>query len=897
MNDTRKRGLKGGKIAILLMATAALVWGCAGTKMGKRIEKEEAVVAASKQIIGVQAIEAPESVDIRVAGNQTLTYTSVKQPSPTGVILYFPETTFLPESVQTDQPEGSDTIESIRMTGITETGGTARLEILLKRDLPYEVKRDGDDLIVSIAKISGDVASEPATEPSGSAPMKKTAGSNAAATATRLISVSAHPSEDSVELNIAADGTIGDYKSFTIKNPARIVFDLFNIGSPSEKEQLIPVDTPWVKQVRHYGYPDRVRIVLDTEERFLSAFNASPTDDGLSIRVGAGKTESAAPAVSATAPASGPAWVNRIDFSSEENGKSVVVIGTTLPVNYDLKKSAENRLNLELHNARLPDYRRRPLVTTRFESAVDRITPIQSPESRDSSMVIIELRESVPYFAEQTDNLLMIHFEPSSIPPKPMDSAALPEWQRVMEESISVAEPMAAVAPVVESAEGAAGEPTLGAPVQQQTTQDGDATVPSPEAGEKQYTGEKIALDFYETDIKNVFRIMREISGKNFAVDKDVSGQVTLSLDKPVPWDQVLDLILKMNQLGMTMEGDIVRIATLQTLNNEREINRSKMAAERETQQQAEALEPLITEYIPVNYANADTDVLPQIVTSPERGKATVDARNNQIIITDTAAMVKQARETVLRIDKVTPQVMIEARVVEATNTFSREIGTQWGMQAGPYFNQAVAGGVIPEGAIDLTMAATNPVAGLGSLGLSFTKLEGTPLSLLNAQLTASETRGMIKIISAPRILTLDNKTALIKQGLAYPLTRLDAEGNTTVEFQDVALELEVTPHVTPDNRISLAIKITNNEIGAVINNETSFTTKEANTELLVNDGDTVVIGGIRKTTKRDGESGLPTLKDISLLGWLFKSTEKTDDLEELLIFITPKIVLLEQRS
>jgi len=181
-------------------------------------------------------------------------------------------------------------------------------------------------------------------------------------------------------------------------------------------------------------------------------------------------------------------------------------------------------------------------------------------------------------------------------------------------------------------------------------------------------------------------------------------------------------------------------------------------------------------------------------------------------------------------------------------------------------------------------------------LGINFSKLTGTPWSL-GATIEAAESEGQVKIISTPKILALDNKIATIKQGLKYPYTKLDADGNTTVELEDIALELEVTPHVTPDNRISMEISVKNNEVGDVINNELSFTTKEANTELLVNDGDTVIIGGIRKTRKDANESGIPGLMKIPVLGWLFKTKSNEDRKEELLIFITPSIVQLEQRN
>lgn len=908
MDYLQKKMLDLGRIAVVFVISMALFWGCAATQATRKDPSAPAEKSAEavKTINGIQASETGLVTEIRVLGSDVLTYTSVKQPSPLGVILYFPDTAFVSDNTQVGSIQDGDIVGSVELSAISENASTTRLAILLKKDTPYEVSRDGTDLVITFTMAAGSETPSPASTETAEA---KTAASATSTAATRLIQVASQTGPNGVSIDILADGTIENYKSFTISNPARIVFDLFNISSPIEKEQRVAVDTPWVKQVRHYGYPDRVRVVLDTEDSYLSAFSAVPSANGLVIQVGDASSKNTGDTSAAGAP-TGPtpktvvasaeaAWINRIDFASEETGKSTVIVGTTLPVNYDIQKTAENRLKLELYKTKLPDYRRRPLITTRFTSAVDRITPMQPASMPDTAVIIVEMREAVPYFVEQTDNLLMVHFEPSAVPPQPLDTAKLPDWQQVIEEGVPTAE-----TPMVSASEMPAEEKIAVDETDQPGMEISDGgTGPAADAprmlpgAQKQYTGEKIALDFYETDIKNVFRILREISGKNFAVDKDVTGQVTLSLDRPVPWDQVLDLILKMNGLGMTMEGDIIRIATNQTLANEREIAQARMTAAQETAEQARALEPLVTEYIPVNYANAQGDVLPQIATTPERGQVTVDARNNQIIITDTAEMVRRARETVQRIDKVTPQVLIEARIVEANKTFTRAIGTQWNSTAGPIFTKEFAGGLLPEGALDLTMAATNPVAGLGSIGLNFTKLTGTPFSLLNAQLSASESQGLIKIISAPRILTLDNKQAIIKQGLAYPLTKIDADGNTTVEFQDVALELQVTPHVTPDNRISLAIRITNNEIGAVINNQTSFTTKEANTELLVNDGDTLVIGGIRKSTKRDNESGLPVLKNMPLLGWMFKQQDKTDNLEELLIFITPKIVLLEQRS
>ncbi len=411
---------------------------------------------------------------------------------------------------------------------------------------------------------------------------------------------------------------------------------------------------------------------------------------------------------------------------------------------------------------------------------------------------------------------------------------------------------------------------------------------------EEKYTGEKIALDFYDTDIKNVFRIIREISGKNFAIDKNVTGKVTLTLDKPVPWDQVLELVLKMNQLGMTMEGDIIRIATLSGLAQEEKLKQAQFKAIQQAVKQKKALEPLMTAYLPVSYSNAQSEVLPHIqsVLTEGRGKASVDARNNQLILTDTVEKIEQMREIVMRIDQVTPQVVIEARIVEANTSFTKDLGFDWGtVSAGPFNNGGTT--LLLEGfANNLPQAVPS-----GIVGFDFAKLSGTPFSIIDATLLVSETEGKTNIISAPKVVTLDNKKARIKQGLEVPYQERDSSGNSTVRFKNVDLLLEVTPNVTSDNRIVMKIFVTKNDVAEQTPDGPALSTNEAETELLIEDGDTIVIGGIVKSTITYGEKGIPGLRKIGVLGWLFKSQEKTDSKNELLIFITPRIVQLKQRS
>jgi type IV pilus assembly protein PilQ len=560
------------------------------------------------------------------------------------------------------------------------------------------------------------------------------------------------------------------------------------------------------------------------------------------------------------------------------------------------------------------------LITTRFNSAVDRITPMQTPALKTSSMIVIDLRESVPCYIEQAKDLLLVHFDASSIPPKPVEQADLPSWKKVIAQTTARGE---------EIEDKKAGYKAL---------RPKDA---------KKYTGEKIALDFYDTDIKNVFRILMEISGKNFAIDKDVIGRVTLTLAKPVPWDQALDLILNMNGLNKAIEGDIIRIRASKLFKTADELKLHERKMAKKIEKEFKALEPLVTDYITVNYANAKIDILPHLEAliakdivrggkgfgvgegvgataagaadaaakadrietelaeeAVEQASVTADERTNTIIIIARAETIERAKEIVKKLDKVTPQVIIEARIVEASTNFSREIGVEWSAEGGIQGDAANAG-IGPQrgydelgGTYGYDMAMNFPIAAVNpaSIGFNFLRIAGSPF-LLNAKLMAMESQGEGKIISSPKIVTLDNKKAVIKQGLRYPYTVLDKDGVATTKFEDIDLLLEVTPHVTPNERISMTINITKNDLGNIINNQQSFTTKEASTELLVNDGNTVVIGGIMKTTKKFSERGLPWLSKIPVLGWLFKSRAKSDEKEELLIFITPRIIRLEQRG
>jgi type IV pilus assembly protein PilQ len=868
-----KRHTFWGAIAVIFWL-AAVVSGCAAPQGAPAPGAAQPQPPPAKRILGIVAESGPETDRIRLLGNQALTFTAVGQTTPLGVVLDFPDTTLSLEALSLEAVALSPTLAEVRSSEQPGDTTTARVEILMDQEAVYEAVQDGNDVVVSFTR--------PAAPETGAAAkadaLPKAPPVGDAPAATMLQAITAQRLENGAEIRIRADGPIEDYASFALSDPDRIVYDLYGLKSPYRKEQTIEVNTPRLARVRHYADREKLRVVLDSDAENFGATSALPVQDGLLIQVGPVARPEAATALPADAAGSDLAWVNRIDFSAEPSGRSVVTIGTTRPVAYDLVQIDERRLELKLAEAQIPGFRRRPLVTTRFESAVDRVIPVQHHRLKDTGLITIELREAVPYSVERVDNLIMVHFDPSAVPPQTAELADPPEWQPAAADTVRRPERPAVEAVSADSGPSAAAKSPAAAAV---------LTAP------KAFTGEKIALDFYETDIKNVFRILREVSGKNFAIDQDVRGTVTLTLDKPVPWDQVLELVLKMNQLGKTYEGDIIRIATLKTLLQEEKLRQDTLAEMQKSREQQKALEPLVTDYIAINYATV-TDVEQKIkdLITKDYGHYVVDERNSQLIVTDTAQKIKEIRERVERLDRITPQVLIEARIVEATKNFSRQLGTTFGIGPGAAsFNSDTLGG-------DWNLSLTSnfpqgtPVGSGPGIAFDFSRLVGSPLAI-NAAIDAAESEGETKIISSPRILTKNDAEAMISQGLTTYQTIL-VDGTPTQEEVEINLELNVKPLVKQDNRINMTIKVKKEDFAGLVAGNVSKSTSEATTELLVNDGETIVIGGITKSNDSLAEEGFPGLRKVPVLGWLFKSTDKQTSKSELMIFITPRIVSLE---
>jgi type IV pilus assembly protein PilQ len=432
--------------------------------------------------------------------------------------------------------------------------------------------------------------------------------------------------------------------------------------------------------------------------------------------------------------------------------------------------------------------------------------------------------------------------------------------------------------------------------------------------GEKQYVGHPISLDFKDGDLQDIFRLFADISGLNIVVNPGVSGKVTLKLNE-VPWDQALDLILKANGLGYTLEGNVIRIARLADLQNEE-------AARRKLQEERALAGELASLTSRISYARAGelADVLKRAGALSARGSMNVDARTNTLIINDLPAFLEKAKELIATLDLPTRQVEIEARIVVTSRNFTRDLGIQWGFNqvntpafgntTGLVFPYSVilnGQGVPSTGGIgaDQNGQASNagiglpgrgyavnlPAAGFNSaIGISLGNILGN--FNLDAALTALERQGRGRLLSTPKITTQNNQAAEIKQGVQIPIQTV-ANNTVTVSFQDAVLTLKVTPQITEAGTVILTVDVQNNsaDFANLVNGIPPINTQSAKTQVLVRDGATAVIGGIYQSNEQTAQASTPFLGHVPILGYLFRNRFVTSTNNELLLFITPRII------
>jgi type IV pilus assembly protein PilQ len=425
------------------------------------------------------------------------------------------------------------------------------------------------------------------------------------------------------------------------------------------------------------------------------------------------------------------------------------------------------------------------------------------------------------------------------------------------------------------------------------------------------YTGRRIDLDLKDADIHNILRLLADVGHVNIVTGDDVNGNVTIRM-RNVPWDEALDVVLQAKGLGMQRAGNLIRVAPMAQLNKERELRLAQLKQEME-------LTPIETRLIPVSYAHAgDLQQRAKDLLSP-RGAMAVDERTNVIIARDIAGNLNHIEELVRSLDTQTPQVLIEARIVEATSNYNRDIGIQWGgstsfsaatgnatglsfpsavsVSGGNYDNNSPTAGLSP---FTRTVTSPNFAVNLpaavgtdsgGALGISLGSIDNA-LNLA-LRLSALESSGLVRIVSNPRILTLDNHDARINQGTLIPYSQVSAQGVQT-SFQEAKLQLLVKPHVTADGSVSMHVKINRDEPDfnqTAANGAPTILKREAETELLVMDGHTAVIGGIFTRNTGRNLDQVPFFGDIPVIGVLFQRRRANDQRGELVIFITPRIV------
>ncbi|MFZ0201538.1 MAG: type IV pilus secretin PilQ [Candidatus Sulfotelmatobacter sp.] len=425
-----------------------------------------------------------------------------------------------------------------------------------------------------------------------------------------------------------------------------------------------------------------------------------------------------------------------------------------------------------------------------------------------------------------------------------------------------------------------------------------------PVAAGPKYTGEPISVNLKDVDLKDFFRLIHEISGLNVVLDPNVHGTLTVVLDD-VPWDQALDIVLKNNDLARELEGNVLRIATVDTLKREADGRRAQVEAE------ALAVEKVsVTRFL--SYAHAKDVMLTVKKFLSQRGDVVADERTNAIIVNDIPKVIPIIDRLLTQLDRKTQEVEIEARVVAATRQFARDIGTQLGFGWGN--GHSAIGGTQSVGTSPTTVGNLTPgyvtVPGTGSTSGStiplFSNLGSTSptsgLTFLNASntvridavLSMAESRGLLKVLSRPRVVTQNNIQALVKQGVRVPIvTQAQLGGPPTVTYVDAFLRLTVTPQITSENTIFLNVDVENTtpNFGQEVQGNPELITQQATTQVLVTDGGTVVIGGVIQTQNSINITQVPLLGNLPILGNLFKHTQVNTSNQELIFFITPRII------
>lgn len=638
--------------------------------------------------------------------------------------------------------------------------------------------------------------------------------------------------------------------SFAVNNPPRIAFDFPNTTNGSGKNAQ-EVGEGDVRRINIVQAGNRSRLVLETARPL--GYDAKI--DGNSILITLGGTASAG--ASAPAPAAqtfaqarsgdGSHSLKDIDFRRGQGGEGRILVDLSdNQVGIDLKTQGRS-LIIDFLNTALPKNLARRLDVVDFGTPVD---TVETFAQGSGTRMVITPRGTWEHSAYQTDNRFIV------------------EVKKVAEDSNRLVRPG--------------------------------------------FTGEKLSLNFQNVEVRAVLQVIADFTGLNVITSDTVGGSLTLRL-KDVPWDQALDIILTSKGLDMRKTGNVIWIAPRDEL-----ATREKLALE--ARSQIAELEPLRTESMQINYQKAAD--FQKLLSDPaqkllsKRGSAVVDVRTNTVFVQDTPTRLEEIRKLLKQVDIPVRQVMIESRIVEANDTFSRNLGARLGYNdltpapngfrlGGSGGTNATFGGTLnatagQTGQAGAAAAFTDslfvnlPAQGLSGANpgvFSFLLFNDKSTKFLNLELSALQADGKGKIISSPRVITADKVEATIEQGTEIPYQQATSSGATSVSFKKATLSLKVKPQVTPDDNVIMTLRINKDSVGQNTLSGPSIDTKQISTEVLVENGGTVVIGGIYTQDERSTTTKVPVLGDLPYVGFLFKNNQRVDDRRELLIFISPKIL------
>ena len=668
----------------------------------------------------------------------------------------------------------------------------------------------------------------------------------------RLTAVEVQPMQGStLQVRLRTDGVAPQPLTFTIDRPARLSVDLPDVTLALDNRR-IDVGAGGVDTIVAAEASGRTRIVFNLDS--LVPYSAVADGDSVVVTLGASATTTAAPATYAAAPSSGGARsISGVDFRRSPDGAGRVVVQLSDPSTPASLRQEGNRVIVDFTGVQLGE------ENMKHYDVVDFATPVTSVDASrigDNARVVVTATGDFEQLAYQTDNQYVIEVK-----------------QRVK------------------------------------------ATAASME--EKVYTGERLTLNFQDIDVRPVLQLLADTSGQNIVVSDSVKGRVTLRLQN-VPWDQALDIVLRTKGLDMRRKNNVILVAPQAELAAQ---EKAELAAQKDLQD----LAPLRTEFLQVNYAKA-TEIARLVKSGgggsllSSRGSVTVDERTNTMLVQDTPEQLTAIRNLVSTLDIPVRQVQIEARIVIVSDDFSRELGVRAGftrvsddvkdlmaisgsaqstdtMMGSVLDNLASTGSPfpvqVPFGNFDrynVNMPVANPA---GRIALSILDFDDF---LIDLELSAAQNEGRGEIKSTPRVITANGREAIIEQGVEIPFQESASSGATTTQFKKAVLSLKVTPQITPDDRVILDLTVTKDSVGQLVPSATggfvpSIDTRNIQTQVLVKDGQTVVLGGIMETERRDSEKKVPLLGDVPVLGNLFKSKSKTNNRDELLIFITPRIL------